>query len=154
MNEMMERDILYHDGIASHLKYTKYFDGLYSGQKEIVNKLLTIWNCNGYVPTFEYICGGMVVTMFRRTFKEIGTLNGTLNEPLNEPLKLSELERSIINIFIENPVITREELSEKMKVSIRTIQRALDELKKKKLIMRIGSKKSGKWLVDKKGTEA
>jgi predicted HTH transcriptional regulator len=41
-----------------------------------------------------------------------------------------------------------------MKVSIRTIQRALDELKKKKLIMRVGSKKSGKWLVDKKGTEA
>lgn len=72
--------------------------------------------------------------------KEIGTLNGTL--------KLSEFDRSIINLIIENPIITREELTEKMNVSIRTIQRELDDLKKRKLIMRVGSRKTGKWMVD------
>lgn len=76
--------------------------------------------------------------------KEIGTLNGTLNGTL----KLSEFDRSIINLIIENPIITREELTEKMNVSIRTIQRELDDLKKRKLIMRVGSRKTGKWMVD------
>ena len=73
-----------------------------------------------------------------------GTLNGTINDTLNDTLKLREFDRSIIHILIENPIITREELAEKMNVSIRTIQRELDDLKTRKIIMRVGSRKTGK----------
>ena len=78
--------------------------------------------------------------MFKRVFNDNGTLNGTL--------KLREFDRSIIHILIEDPIITREELAEKMNVSIRTIQRELDDLKNRKIIMRVGSRKTGKWMVD------
>ena len=77
-----------------------------------------------------------------------GTLNGTINDTLNGTLKLREFDRSIIHILIEDPIITREELAEKMNVSIRTIQRELDNLKNRKIIMRVGSRKTGKWMVD------
>jgi predicted HTH transcriptional regulator len=35
-----------------------------------------------------------------------------------------------------------------MNVSIRTIQRELDDLKRRKIIMRVGSRKTGKWMVN------
>ena len=71
-------------------------------------------------------------------------VSDSVSAPVNGTLKLREFDRSIIHILIEDPIITREELAEKMNVSIRTIQRELDDLKTRKIIMRVGSRKTGK----------
>ena len=74
------------------------------------------------------------------------------NEPQkagNEPQKAvrqHRLER-IIEIILDNPNITRIELSSLLGVSEATIKRDLSELNKRGKIEYIGSSKAGKWVV-------
>ena len=81
------------------------------------------------------------------------------NEPQkvgNEPQKIGDepqkavrqhrLER-IIEIILDNPHITRIELSSLLRVSEATIKRDLSELNKRGEIEYIGSSKAGKWVV-------
>ena len=74
------------------------------------------------------------------------------NEPQkagNEPQKAvrqRRLER-IIEIILDNPHITRIELSSLLRVSEATIKRDLSELNKRGKIEYIGSSKAGKWIV-------
>ena len=74
------------------------------------------------------------------------------NEPQkagNEPQKVvrkHRLER-IIEIILDNPHITRIELSSLLRVSEATIKRDLSELNKRGKIEYIGSSKAGKWVV-------
>ena len=81
------------------------------------------------------------------------------NEPQkvgNEPQKIGDepqkavrqhrIER-IIEIILDNPHITRIELSSLLRVSEATIKRDLSELNKRGKIEYIGSSKAGKWIV-------
>ncbi|WP_277221194.1 MarR family transcriptional regulator [Peptoniphilus vaginalis] len=49
--------------------------------------------------------------------------------------------------MIENPNLTSIELSEKIGVTKRTIERAFKSLQEKNMIERIGSKRDGNWIV-------
>ncbi|MBD3361430.1 winged helix-turn-helix transcriptional regulator [Candidatus Woesearchaeota archaeon] len=51
----------------------------------------------------------------------------------------------ILDLIRQNPKITREELSEKTGLSVRGIEWNLKNLKKKKIIKRIGPAKGGHW---------
>ena len=62
-----------------------------------------------------------------------GTLNGTLNLILNELKNKNN--------------ITQKELSEKTGMSLRTLKRNIDMLKKDGYIIRVGSKKTGYWRI-------
>lgn len=59
--------------------------------------------------------------------------------------EISDVELSIYNAIKENPYITNEELAESTGKSLRTISRAIFQLKGKKLIERVGSNKMGYW---------
>ena len=65
-------------------------------------------------------------------------------------IKLSETELTILNLLEINPNYTRNELAESISKTVRTVQRALDSLKEKGLIMRVGSDKTGQWVITKK----
>ena len=67
------------------------------------------------------------------------------NEP-QKAVRQHRLER-IIEIILDNPHITRIELSSLLRVSEATIKRDLSELNKRGEIECIGSSKAGKWVV-------
>jgi len=67
------------------------------------------------------------------------------NEP-QKAVRQHRLER-IIEIILDNPHITRIELSSLLRVSEATIKRDLSELNKRGEIEYIGSSKAGKWVV-------
>ena len=67
------------------------------------------------------------------------------NEP-QKAVRQHRLER-IIEIILDNPHITRIELSSLLRVSEATIKRDLSELNKRGKIEYIGSSKAGKWIV-------
>ena len=67
------------------------------------------------------------------------------NEP-QKAVRQHRLER-IIEIILDNPHITRIELSSLLGVSEATIKRDLSELNKRGKIEYIGSSKAGKWVV-------
>ena len=77
------------------------------------------------------------------------TAKGTQNSTVKEE-KLSPSEKKVMNALSSNGSLTRKELSERLRLSERTISRILDLLKKKGLIWRVGSDKAGFWKVEKK----
>ena len=56
------------------------------------------------------------------------------NVPENVPENLSNIEEGIINIIIECPTITQQQLADKLHVNRKTIQRGLNALKGKILL--------------------
>ena len=72
--------------------------------------------------------------------KNVGT-NVGINVGINKT------EKAVLNILISNPEKTAVEMAVEVGVTKRTIERTLVSLKKKGLIERIGSNKSGSWVV-------
>ena len=60
---------------------------------------------------------------------------------------INKTEKAVLGILISNPEKTAEEMAVEVGVTKRTIERTLVSLKKKGLIERIGSNKSGSWVV-------
>lgn len=74
-----------------------------------------------------------------------GTVNGIESGTVN--ISLNKNEQAVYSILGKNPYFTRQELADATSKSLRTIQRTLNSLRKKDLIERIGSDKSGYWEV-------
>ena len=76
-------------------------------------------------------------------FKASGdeALNETLNEALTEKQKL------LLDILRNNPTITQKEIVESASLSRSTVQRTVKELTEMGRLKRVGSKKTGSWIV-------
>ena len=63
----------------------------------------------------------------------------------NVPVVLSKTEKAVYELLKVQPNLTREELSIEISKTIKTVQRALDGLKTKGLISRVGNTRKGYW---------
>ena len=63
------------------------------------------------------------------------------NEPVNER------QQTILSIMEQNPFIIREDLANKLGISLATLKRELTSLRKEGYITRSGSDKNGQWIV-------
>lgn len=61
---------------------------------------------------------------------------------------LSETERKIVELIMEDPGITQKEIAQKMEMSKNGIRYAMDKLKNKGILEREGATKRGKWIVN------
>ena len=68
-----------------------------------------------------------------------------LNEALNEAL--TENQKLLLDILRSNPTITQKEIISKTSLSRSTVQRAIKELIETGSLERVGSKKTGSWIV-------
>ena len=75
--------------------------------------------------------------------------NESKNEPVSEPVSepVNERQQAILSAMKENPSITREDLANRLNVSLATLKRELTSLRKKGYIARSGSDKNGQWLI-------
>ena len=71
--------------------------------------------------------------------------NEPINEPVNEPV--NERQQTILSIMKQNPSIIREDLANKLGISLATLKRELTSLRKEGYITRSGSDKNGQWIV-------
>lgn len=62
-------------------------------------------------------------------------------------IKLTERQRKIVNLIIQQPSVTAKHMSETLSVSSRTVERELSTLKDKGVLMREGKDNDGVWLV-------
>ena len=67
------------------------------------------------------------------------------NEPVNEPV--NERQQTIQSIMKQSPSIIRENLANKLGISLATLKRELTSLRKEGHITRSGSDKNGQWIV-------
>ena len=71
------------------------------------------------------------------------------NAPVNAPVKLTDRQNMILQMFDEDNTLSRERLCEKTSLSDGTIKREIGYLKSIGKLKRIGSDKTGYWLVEK-----
>ena len=74
--------------------------------------------------------------------KEVeNTIRDTIKQlPVNEKRILEEMDK--------NPRTTAEELSQLIEINLRNVKKNTDRLKRKGLITRVGSRKSGYWEIE------
>lgn len=71
-----------------------------------------------------------------------------INGPINGPIKLTERENQLLQLLRESPELTRKVLAEKLRCSDSTVKRELQLLSEKGVLRRIGSKKTGVWVIN------
>ena len=71
-----------------------------------------------------------------------------LHDPINGPIKLTERENQLLQLLRESPELTRKVLAEKLRCSDSTVKRELQLLSEKGVLRRIGSKKTGVWVIN------
>lgn len=72
-----------------------------------------------------------------------------LNGTINGTIKLSETATIVYELMKKDVKVTKSQLSQKAGKSIRTISRAIDELKNNGLLLGRTSNKNGEWILSK-----
>lgn len=76
-------------------------------------------------------------------------LDGTINGTINGTIKLSETATIIYELMKKDVKVTKSQLSQSSGKSIRTVSRAIDELKNNGLLLGRTSNKNGEWILKK-----
>ena len=76
-----------------------------------------------------------------------GSSNDPVNDPINDPINLTERQKMILRMFLEEKNLSRERLCEKTGLSNVTAKREIAFLKKAGYLERVGSLKTGHWIV-------
>ena len=107
-------------------------------------RVYTLCNQNGVVCSYEKTPIGFSFVFLR------SDPNAKINVPKNDknvPIILSKTEKAVYELLKAQPNLTREELSIEISKTVKTVQRALDGLKTKGLISRVGTNRSGYWKI-------
>jgi len=104
--------------------------------------------CNeaGIKCSYEKELEGFWFIFYRNNANNV-TTNDTINVTINDTIKMSELEMLILSEIQKDNHVTRDKLASISGRTSRTIQRALDSLKSKGVIERVGSNKTGNWKI-------
>ena len=73
-----------------------------------------------------------------------------INDPINDPIKkvvLTEREQRIIDLLRSNKGLTRGDIAENIGCSEATVKRTIQTMIQKGLLRRIGSNKTGEWII-------
>lgn len=70
---------------------------------------------------------------------------GGINVGINDGINVGINERNILAIIAESPNVTVRDMADALGLSLRQCERLIAEMKRKNLIKRTGSNKSGLW---------
>ena len=107
-------------------------------------RVYTLCNQNGVECSYEKTPIGFSFVFLRND------PNAKINVPKNDknvPIVLSKTEKAVYELLKVQPNLTREELSIEISKTVKTVQRALDGLKMKGLIARVGNTRTGYWRI-------
>ena len=107
-------------------------------------------------PEYSISDNGIIVTLYNMNYNEAQNevINDGINEDINDVInvgqKLNTEERKniILKLIEENEKISIQQIVENIEVSKSTVERDLKELKEQNKIKYIGSRKSGKWIIN------
>ncbi|MBR6082911.1 MAG: putative DNA binding domain-containing protein [Salinivirgaceae bacterium] len=108
---------------------------------------------NLQVPSFEQIRGGILATIRREKFIALNKQNVGENVGDVSVIELTERQRKIVNLIINDPTISATRMSVMMSVIKRTVERELAALRKQGVIAREGNARTGHWRIIDKNNE-
>lgn len=109
-----------------------------------IEKIMEAYKNDKLKPQFEGNQHKFILTFYSRLYQNV-PLNVPLSDTLNVPFKLNKTEKGILELIRENNQITHKEMAEILEITEKTAKRNTQNLRKKELIERIGSKKDGYW---------
>ena len=87
------------------------------------------------------------LTLYVQNNVASGSSNDPINDPIIDPINLTERQKLILQTFSEEKSLSRERLCEKTGLSDATAKREIAFLKKAGYLERVGSLKTGHWIV-------
>lgn len=145
-------DILSHGGLPSGMTKEQFFDGISKPRNATLMRIflnMGLTEHTGYgIPTIVEKYGKDVFEIESNYIRcTIPFEHEVIDQIDNKNVGLNKTEKKVIELLIENPSMTSIELSEKIGVTKRTIERAFKSSQEKKMIERVGSKRDGNWIV-------
>jgi len=70
-----------------------------------------------------------------------------VNVPVNVPVKISKTQQKVLSTVNENASATAVQIAQSIGVTDKTVKRALSALKTANMIERVGSDKTGHWVI-------
>jgi len=100
------------------------------------------------LPEYSVSDNGVIVTLYNRNYKNVGNNVGN-NVTKKDTKKKSAQDRrqNILGLMIDDSKITIPQLSKKLNVSTKTIERDIEKLKEENKIYRQGNSRDGTWIV-------
>ena len=89
-----------------------------------------------------------IVKMHLNPIPEFNLSFHTINDTINDTIKLNENESEVLELIKQNVSITREILASSTGLSESTVSRILKKLQQSGILIRDGSKKNGKWIIE------
>ena len=106
---------------------------------------------NSY-PTMELECdeiaNGFLVTL-RYSQQKMSNSN-PIDTPIDTPIIITTGEEKLLTLIRKNNKITREEIAIELGISINTVKQYIRNLKNKNALIRVGTNRTGHWLVENK----
>ncbi len=151
-------EIFSHGGLPNGMTEKLFFEGISKPRNETLMRVFLMMNLTEHtghgIPTIVDTYGKDVFEIddhyIRCTIpfhkdvvsKIVNNFNGTGRE-----VKLTKTEKKVLELLIKNSDMIADELADEIGVTVRTIQRAYSSLQKNGYLQRVGSKRSGKWIV-------
>ena len=100
----------------------------------------------GYVnqPEYSVSDNGVIVTLYNRNYKNVG--NNVIKKDTKKK-SAQDRRQNILGLMIDDSKITIPQLSKKLNVSTKTIERDIEKLKEENKIYRQGNSRDGTWIV-------
>ena len=149
-------EILSHGGLPNGMTEKQFFDGISKPRNTTLMRIflnMGLAEHTGHgIPTIIKEYGKDIFEIESNYIKCVipfnkDVVNKVENKNVGKKIDLNKTEIKIIDLLIENPNYTYEELAENIGVTKRTIERAFKTLQEKKLIERIGSNRKGSWII-------
>ena len=101
------------------------------------------------VPVKDDVSGGINGGINTEEKKNVGDNVGDVgvNVGVNVGVKITESQSRILDLIINNPLITHKEMAQILSITERTAERSTKILRDLKIIKREGSDKTGKWVI-------
>ena len=99
-------------------------------------------------PEYSVSDNGVIVTLYNRNYKNVG--NNVGNNVIKKDTKKKSAQdrrQKILGLMIDDSKITIPQLSKKLNVSTKTIERDIEKLKEENKIYRQGNSRDGTWIV-------
>lgn len=74
-------------------------------------------------------------------------LNAGVNAGANAGVKLTEIQKKILSLIEKNNTVSQAEIAKRLNVDVSTIYRNIGKMKLSKVLSRVGSDKSGQWII-------
>ena len=95
-------------------------------------------------PEYSVSDNGVIVTLYNRNYKNVG--NNVIKKDTKKK-SAQDRRQNILGLMIDDSKITIPQLSKKLNVSTKTIERDIEKLKEENKIYRQGNSRDGTWIV-------